>query len=182
MKYLKLISAGFLMSLLVACSSDDDGNETSDGNGNNTIEISDEPISGTIDDEDFVLAGAIGEITFEGFVDGVFVENDGVEKLRFALSTSDFGCGMDLNSEIVDVRATVITVQEGIQETSITTATATGIVIQSRGLSEIVSINDTEAEIKILTTGADLNVGANYELEGLFTVTICPEPQISVAP
>lgn len=179
MKYLKLVTTGFLMSMLFACSSDDDANDTSDGNGN-TFEISDEPFSGTIDDENFTLAAANGEITFEGFEDGADVENDGVEKLRFALSSTDFDCGVDFASERFDIEATVITEELGIQNTSITTVTATGIITQARGMAEIVSINETEAEIKILTSGADLD--ANYNLEGLFTVTICPEPQISVAP
>lgn len=180
MKFSKVVFTGFLMSLIFACSSDDDGNPTSSGPGVNTIEISDEPFSGTIDDEDFILAAANGEITFRGFVNGDFVENDGIEKLRFAISNTDFGCGVDFDTERFDITATVVTDEEGIQNTSIATVTATGIVTQALGLAEIVSINDTEAEIKILTSGADLD--ANYELEGLFTVTICPEPQISVAP
>ena len=171
MKYFKIVSIGFLMSLLIACSSDDDQtNVTDNGTGDVLDEISDNPFSGTIDDIEFEVGGSKGELTFAGVDEDLRpIENDGVEKLKFILRATDFDCDIDFDRDSFAVSGIVETEQIGFQITNIETATAAGIVNESGGLVELVSINDTEAVIRIKTLGED------YDLEGRFTVTICPE-------
>ena len=171
MKYVKLFYVGVLMSLAMACSSDDD-NSTVNEDPDNSIEISNEPFSGTIGVSSFVVQSAIGQITFEAFVDGQFIENDGIEKLAFKISSSEITCINDFDSVGFTVSGVVETGQLGFQITEIKTSTPTGTAIQSGGPVELVSINGNEAVIKIRT------VGNNYALEGKFTVTICPSNEI----
>jgi len=165
MKYVRLFYVSMLMGLTIACSSDDDGDGS---NTNNSGEISNEPLSGTIAGDSFEVQSAIGQITFEAFVDGMFIENDGIEKLEFKLSANDINCLNDFDTANFTVSGIIETEQLGFQLTDIRTVTPTGTGVQSGGPVELVSINDNEAVIKIRTTGE------SYELEGRFTVSICP--------
>ncbi len=162
MKYLKLIYAGVLMSLALACSSDDSSNNKDD-DSDNSNEISNEPLSGTINESPYLHKYAFGELQLDG---------DGAEELKFYVSDIEFDCNSDFGNISYDIRGTVLTSQLGFQITTIATNTGSGIANQTGEIVDLVSINDLEAVIKVRTDGE------NYTLEGKFTVTICSDLEI----
>lgn len=158
MKYLKLIYVGVLISMALACSSDDSNNNDEDSDNSN--EISNEPFSGVINQSSYLYKYAFGELQ---------LDDDGNEELKFYVSDIEFDCNSDFNDISFDIRGTVSASQLGFQIATIATNTGIGIANQTGEIVDLVSITDDEAVIKVRTDGE------NYTLEGKFTVTICPD-------
>lgn len=163
MRYLKFLMLSVLMSLFFACSNDDDSS-SGDNDNNNSNEISDRDFSGTINGVAFLAEYAFGELTSD---------DQGVEALRFYVSDTEFDCTDNLEDVNFDVRGTVVTEQLGFQITTIATNTGDLIDNQTGQGVDLVSINETEAVIKVKT------FSDNYTLEGQFTVTICPNNTVN---
>lgn len=162
MKYLKLFYLSVLMSLALACSDDDSG-DNNEAEPNESNEISNEPFSGTINQVPFESKYAFGFLQLDG--------NEETE-LKFYVSENEFDCNDDFNKISYDVRGTVLIDQLGFQVTTIATDTDNGIANQTGELIDLVSIDGEEAVVKVRTSGNE------YTLEGKFTVTICPNLEI----
>ena len=171
MNNLKLIVCLISSIFLNACSSDDDNSSS----GSDLNLISDRSFTGTINGEKFIPVAGNGRITFAGFKDGSFVDDDGIEKLSVRISDETFTCNDIIFTEQTNISVTIPTEAKESQKLNVVTVISGNAspVNDLNGLAQVVSINDTEAVVKIKT---DFELtGTTFNLEGKFTVAICPQ-------